>query len=191
MIKRNYQNWGLIPAILQGIKLFPSLVLIAGCVTVFSCKSERQKLSEEITSGEEKLFNDSSKTLNTDVANDVLRKYIAYADANKDDTLSVNYLFRAGDLANGLHRPEEAIAIYERLRVSYPESKKSSVALFMEAFIYETVLQNKERAKTTYKKFLDDYPDHKLAPSAQASLDQLNANLSDEDLIKMFEKNMK
>jgi TolA-binding protein len=157
-----------------------------------SCKSAKEKLSEEITMGEAKLFSDSLKSLNVDESNNVLNNYLIYADKFKDDTLSANYLFKAADLANGLHRPKEAIAIFDRLRTSFPNYRKAPAALFMQGFIYETAMGEKAEAKEKYKEFVQKYPDHKLAPSAQASLDQLNANISDEDLIKSFEaKNQK
>jgi TolA-binding protein len=160
-------------------------------VLMFSCKPAKEKLSDDIKSSEAKLFADSMKSLNKDVANDVLLKYVAFADKYKDDTLSAEYLFRAGDLANGLHRPEESIALYERLRVNYPDFRKAPAALFMQAFIYETVLQNKEKAKQKYSEFINKYPNHHLVADAAASLQQLNSNMSDEDLIKMFEEKNK
>jgi TolA-binding protein len=161
-------------------------------VTIFaSCQSAKQKLADEIKAGETKLFNDSIKILNTATANEVYKKYIQYADSYKDDTESAIYLFRAADLANGLRRPQESVSLYERLRDSYPGYKKSPAAIFMEGFIYETQLENKEKAKMKYREFIQQYPNHALTPSAQASLDQLNANLSDEDLIRKFEAQQK
>ena len=117
----------------------------------------------------------------------MLFRSLVYADTYKDDTTSASYLFKAGDLSNGLQRPKEAIAIFERLRTSFPKYRKTPAALFMQGFIYETSLQNKDKAKEKYKEFVQKYPGHNLTPSAQASLDQLNANLSDEDLIRSFE----
>ncbi len=156
-------------------------------IIVTSCESQQKKLSDEIKSGEARLFNDSAKTLNIEESNNVFNNYLVYADTYKEDTTSAGFLFKAGDLAHGLNRPKEAIAIFERLITTFPKYRKSSSALFMQAFIYETTLKDKENAKKKYKEFIIKYPDHKLTASAQASLEQLNANLSDEDLIKSFE----
>ena len=164
------------------------LILFALFVFIFvSCETAKDKLANEIKLGESKLFSDSVKALNIDESNTVFNNYLVYADTYKDDTSSANYLFKAADLANGLSRPKESIAIYERLRISFPEFRKASSALFMQAFIYETSIKDKEKAKEKYKEFILKYPEHKLTASAQASLDQLNANLSDEELIKSFE----
>lgn len=164
------------------------LILFALFVFIFvSCETAKDKLANEIKLGEAKLFSDSVKALNIDESNTVFNNYLVYADTYKDDTSSANYLFKAADLANGLSRPKESIAIYERLRISFPEYRKASSALFMQAFIYETSIKDKEKAKEKYKEFILKYPEHKLTASAQASWDQLNANLSDEELIKSFE----
>lgn len=166
------------------MKLIPLLLLI---ILLISCESARKKLSNEIKIGESRLFSDSVKALNVDESNTVFNNYLLYADTYKDDTTSAAYLFKAADLVNGLNRPNEAIAIFERLRSLYPDYRKSSAALFMQAFIYETSLNDKEKAKVKYKEFIQKYPDHNLTASAQASWNQLNANLSDEDMIKSFE----
>ncbi len=170
------------------MKLIPLLLVF---IFFTSCESAKKRLSDEIKSGESKLFSDSVKALNVDESNTVFNNYLVYADTYRDDTTSAAYLFKAADLANGLNRPKESIAIFERLRTSFPDYRKSPAALFMQAFIYETSLKDKEKAKGKYKEFIQSYPDHKLTASAQASLDQLNANLSDEDLIKSFEEKKK
>jgi TolA-binding protein len=164
------------------------IIIIPLIVFFSSCQSAKEKLTSTIKSGEEKLFNDSVKSLDKKEAESVFSNYLLYADTYKDDTLSAAFLFKAGDLANGMQRPKEAVAVFERLRKDYPTDKKASVALFMEAFIYETALEEKEKAKEIYKDFIQKYPDHKLYQSAKASLEQLNANLSDEELIRMFEQ---
>lgn len=163
------------------------LLIVLAFAMMTSCQSKKDKLAEEIKTGEMKLFNDSVKMLNTAIAKEVYEKYIQYADTYKEDTLSATYLFRAADLANGLNKPQESVTLYQRLRTEYPDYRRTSAALFMEGFLYETALNDKENAKAKYKEFIDKYPNHQLVPSAQASLDQLNANLTDEELIRKFE----
>jgi outer membrane protein assembly factor BamD (BamD/ComL family) len=162
-------------------------VLLFACILV-SCKPPKVRLTDEIKAGEQMLFSDSTMSLNVVEANKVFLNYLKYSDTYPGDTLSADFLFRAGDLSNGLNRPKEAIALFNRLRTQYPDYRKAPAALFMEAFIYETRLQDPENAKDKYKEFIEKYPSHKLVPSAQASLDQLNSNLSNEDLIRKFEE---
>ena len=168
-----------------------SIAILLMALSIGACKSGKEKLVDDIAKGEARLFSDTVKTLNVDESNNVLNNYLVFADKYKDDTLSASYLFKAGDLANGLRRPKEAIAIFERLRTSFPDYRKSAAALFMQGFIYETSLGDKEKAKEKYKEFIEKYPNHNLTASAQASLDQLNSNLTDEELIKSFEEKNK
>jgi TolA-binding protein len=157
---------------------------------LFSCTSERERLIADIGEGEKKLFNDSTRELNQAVANKVLENYIYFADKFREDTLAPEYLFRAGDLANGLHNPRQAIEVHDRLIRDYPQFRKTAAAMFMQGFIYETVIRDKEKAKSRYREFINRYPDHQLASSAQASIAQMEANLTDEELVRMFEERM-
>jgi len=162
------------------------LAFILVVTILASCQSKQGKLREEIRIGENKLFSDSVKMLNVVVANETFTKYVQYADLYTDDSTAA-YLFKAADLANGLRRPKESIEIYERIRKDFPNYSKAAACLFMEGFLYETAMKDKEKAKLIYKQFVKQYPNHQLTPSAQASLDQLNANMTDEELIKKFE----
>jgi tetratricopeptide (TPR) repeat protein len=161
-----------------------TLILIIGFT---SCTSEKERLANRIAKGEEQLLNDSTKMLNPEIARKVMKDYVDYVAQYKEDTLAPVYLFKAADLANGLQQPKESIRLYEQLLSEYPEFKKAPSAVFMIGFIYDTVIQDKQKAKEYYQKFLDKYPQHPLAQSAVASLEQINSGLSDEDLVKLFE----
>lgn len=152
-----------------------------------SCTNERTRLATDITKGEQQLFADSSRSLNTQVAENVLNSYLAFAAKFPEDTMTPEYLFRSADLANGLHHSSQSLELFARVCSKYPEHRKAAAALFMQAFISETVLQDKEKAKKLYGEFLQKYPSHQLSVSAKASLDQLNSGMSDEELIRMFE----
>lgn len=172
-------------------KIVAGVFTLAFVISLFSCSSEKERLANRIAKGEEQLLNDSTKMLNPDIAKKVMKDYVDYVAQYKDDSLSAGYLFKAADLANGLQQPKESIRLYEQLLKQYPNFKKAPSALFMIGFIYDTILQDKEKAKAYYAEFLQKYPQHPLASSAQASLDQINSGLSDEDLVKMFEANQK
>ena len=154
---------------------------------LFSCKSEKQRLTEQIQSNEQKLFNDSTKMLNAQVAADQLTAYQKYASTFPEDSASPAYLFKAADLAHGMRKNREAIDLYKMFITKYPDHGKAAPSLFLEGFIYDSEMKQKDSAKIIYKQFLEKYPTHPLAASAKASLDQIEMGLSDEDLVKMFE----
>ena len=152
-----------------------------------SCKSPKEKLIEDISSNEQKLFSDSTRLLNSTVAEGVLKSYREFVEKYPDDSLSVSYLYKGGDLANGMKNYILAIDLYRQFIEKYPDHHKAAAGLFMQAFIHDSNLHEKEKAKQLYLEFLKKYPGHELALSAQASLDQISMGLSDEQLIKMFE----
>ena len=162
-------------------------VLTCCSVMFFSCKSGKDKLTESITQNEQKLFNDSSKVMNTAVAEDILKSYKEYADKYPGDSTAATYLFRAADISIGLKKFNQAIDLYSQFQKQYPDNKKVPVSLFLQAFTYDNNLHDVEKAKMLYSEFIQKYPNHSLIPSAQASLDQLKTGLTNEQLIQQFE----
>jgi len=163
------------------------IVLALVVITFFSCKSEKQKLTEQIELNEKKLFNDSTKMLSINVADEELKAYKKFAEQFPQDSAAPVYLFKAADLAHGMRRNREAVDIYKQFLSKYPDNAKVAPCLFLEAFIYDNDLKQKDSAKILYKQFLEKYPNHMLASSAKSSLDQIEMGLSDDDLIKMFQ----
>ena len=161
------------------------LILIFGVIV--SCTSHKEKLAGEIKANEEKLFNDSTKMLDPKVANEELAAYQKYAAEFPEDSASPGYLFKAADLAQGMRKPREAVRIYREFIAKYPNHSKIAASHFLLAFVYDNELRQKDSAKTYYREFLEKYPTHQLAPSAKASLDQIEMGLTDEELVKMFE----
>jgi TolA-binding protein len=163
------------------------ILLFSVLLIFFACQSEKEKLAKEITSNEEKLFNDSTKMLDPKVANDELVAYEKYIAAYPEDTASPGYLFKAADLAHGMRKSRDAVQMYKEFISKYPSHPKAAASEFLLAFVYDNDLKQKDSAKIFYKSFLEKNPNHQLAPSAKASLDQIEMGLSDEELVKMFE----
>ncbi|MCX7651908.1 MAG: tetratricopeptide repeat protein [Bacteroidia bacterium] len=71
----------------------------------------------------------------------------------------------------------------QRFRQKSPLAPK---ALFYEAFLYETMLNDTTRARERYEDFLQYYPDHELAKDARLSLQNLGK--SPDELIQQILK---
>ena len=153
----------------------------------FSCQSKKEKLQSEIKKNESQLFNDSTKMLDAQVANQTLEGYEKFVNTFPDDTASPGYLYKAADLAQGMKKSREAIRIYKEFIAKYPQHSKVAASYFLMAFVYDNDLHQKDSAKIFYKEFLEKFPTHQLAPSAKASLDQIEMGLTDEELVRMFE----
>ena len=63
-----------------------------------------------------------------------------------------------------------AIAHYERLLSTYPQSECADEAQFMIGFIYEEHLQDFDRARVAYQRVVDEYPGTDLATNAERLL---------------------
>ena len=169
------------------MRIAKNLLILSVLLFIFSCKSEKEKLVQEIKSGEEKLFNDSTKMLDPAVAGTELVAYQKFVSTYPEDTASPNYLFKAADLATGLRKSREAVRLYREFISKYPTHPKNATSYFLLAFVYDNDIRQKDSAKIFYREFLEKYPTHQLAPSAKASLDQIEMGLTDEQLVKMFE----
>ncbi|NQS98099.1 MAG: tetratricopeptide repeat protein [candidate division Zixibacteria bacterium] len=83
----------------------------------------------------------------------------------------------------------EAIDTYRKLTEQFPDSKFCPQAQFMIGFIFANDLEDLEKAKTAYEKFLETYPDHEMAKDAGWELKHLGEDINDiEKLTKISEE---
>ena len=120
-----------------------------------------------------------------EVASDLVSAYCDYADANPNDAMSPEYLFKAVDVSMNLNEPQRTISIIDKLMADYPDYPRTQAALFVKAFIFETKYNNLDMAKKLYEQYLEQYPDGEFADDCKASIEFLG--LSPEELVKRFE----
>jgi hypothetical protein len=102
------------------------------------------------------------------------------------DSVAPDMLFKAGNAAvNGLMF-DKGQGYYEQIVTNYHTYKKIPEVLYMQAFVYETHLNQLGKAKDKYDAIIARYPDNELAKQAQLSID--NFGKSDEEIVKGFEK---
>ena len=83
-----------------------------------------------------------------------------------------------------------AIEFFKQAYNTYPDFKKASYCLFLQAFIYENQLHQLGEADQLYREVIKKFPNDKIAQDAQACINNLGK--TDEELIKEFEaKNKK
>lgn len=108
-----------------------------------------------------------------------------FADRFPQDSLSPVLLFEAADVAGGAGEPGLSIKLWGRVQRYYPEYEKAPDALFMQAFVFETMIGDKHNARRYYQQFLKRFPEHPLAETATLALKTLEK--SPEELIREFE----
>jgi tetratricopeptide (TPR) repeat protein len=117
---------------------------------------------------------------------ELLRSYLDYANAYRDDSIAAVYLFKAGDVARNLGRYKQAISILTNLHDGFPKHSKKAETAFLIGFIYDNDLNDREMAKKAYEDVIELYPTHTLARDAQARIQTLY--MTDEEMIKMFQQ---
>lgn len=167
--------------------MIKNLIYLSIAVILFSCSNPQKEKVKKITELEASVFDSSKLSLNKNTANELVRKYEEYANEYKTDTLSPMYLFKAGELSMSLNDGMNAMKLYKKVEKEFPDYKKAPVSIFLQAFLYENYLNDKENAKRLYNDFITKYPNHELVKDAKASLENIDIPL--EDLIKKFEAN--
>ena len=156
------------------------LLLIAGFFV--GCNSNDP--AKRIEKLEKQAFS-TEKAIDPKVASDLVAAYCDFADANPEDAMAPEYLFKAMDVSMNLNEPQHTIYIIDKLLKDYPDYPRTQAALFVKAFIFETRYNNLDMAKKLYEQYLSQYPDGEFANDCRASIE--NLGLSPEELVKKFE----
>ena len=158
-----------------------SLVLLIALIFVGCSSNDPAKRIEKL----EKQAFSTEGAINPEVASDLVSAYCDFADANPNDAMAPEYLFKAVDVSMNLNEPQRTIFIIDKLVEEYPDFPRAQAALFVKAFIFETRYNNLEMAKKIYEQYLEMYPDGEFADDCRASIE--NLGLSPEELVKKFE----
>ncbi len=159
------------------------ILIIAGIQS--SCTSPQSKLREEIRLAESKLMTDTILSPDAIEAKLLIGLYDKYSKQFPADSLSADYLFKAGEVSTGIMDYQNGINYYARLFEQHTDYSKAPVALFLEGFIFENYIGRLDSAEFYYKKFLELYPDHPISGDVTLSLNNLGK--TPEELIEMFQ----
>lgn len=168
---------------------YPIGILLCLCLVAMACSNKitANVLGQEIERIQNILALKEDATLDIMNAKKLIDKSRKFSDTFPSDTLASVYLFRAADVARGIGQYELAVQLWGEVQQKYPAFIKVPDALFMQGFTLENNLKNTKLAKEHYEQFVEQYPQHHLINTVQASLKNLNKSL--EELIKEFQKN--
>ncbi len=119
---------------------------------------------------------------------DVYKNFILDKEHQKD-TILPEIIFKAGNLAMNVNRPQTAYSFFMKINADYPEHRRAEQAAFLTAFLLDNNMHKLKEAKEAYENFIKKYPESEFVDDAQASLKYLGK--SPEELIKEFEKKNK
>jgi outer membrane protein assembly factor BamD (BamD/ComL family) len=132
----------------------------------------------------------ADKTYNMKNAMSTLKAYNDYAQKYPNDTLTAEYLFRAADLAQGAKQYTQAVNYLETILANHKDYRKSDIACFMAAYIYDTFLEDVnhggDRAVQLYQFVIDHYPNSTWAEQSKVLIKYVGQpdNVMIDDIIK-------
>jgi outer membrane protein assembly factor BamD (BamD/ComL family) len=118
-----------------------------------------------------------SRVLNTSVGQDAVHQYMAYAADYPEDTISDDYLFKAGEIATDLKHYPNAVKCYETISTLYPSFIHARESLYLQGVLFDSFLNDDARAKQVYEQFLSKYTYGNYVEDAKAAI----ANLEKAD----------
>ncbi|MFT4661686.1 MAG: tetratricopeptide (TPR) repeat protein [Patiriisocius sp.] len=112
--------------------------------------------------------------------------YNEFSTKHPKDEMSPEYLFRAANISRSFKKYDEAIRIYQRIVDLYPAYNMVTESHFLIAFVYDSDLNDKEKASAIYEQVAKKYPNEKFGKEAAMRLETIH--LTDEELMDMFRK---
>jgi TolA-binding protein len=157
--------------------LFFALALL----TLIACQSPKEKAIEQI-----KELEAGDSIFNPEQIEKVKTAYVDFAKRYPDDEMSPEFLFKAGQRCNVSAEHEQAIELFQEVIDKYPKHHMAEEALFLQAYVYENSIQDYAKAKTTYTKFIEMYPNSELVEDANYSIKNLGK--TPEQIFEDFER---
>ncbi|MFL5763080.1 MAG: tetratricopeptide repeat protein [Bacteroidia bacterium] len=178
-----------------------SLLVIAAFALLASCGNDdktQEKIEMKKADQKEALHNSilriegemhRTDQLNNVLAGQAVKAYDDYASMYPDDSLAPDYLFKAAEITTATKQYPQSAGYYEKIISDFPKYRLLQECYFMEATVYDQYLNQDDKARKIYEKFLSIYPDSHYAADVKAAISNLGK--SDEELIKEFEKKNK
>ncbi|HHH52421.1 MAG TPA: tetratricopeptide repeat protein [Bacteroidetes bacterium] len=137
----------------------------------------------------EKIFADLETTgkLNVKAAKDYVNDCEAFVLIAPADSLSPEYLFKAGEVAHTIKSYNKTFELYDWILDKYAGYKKTPTALFLKGYILDNELKKYDDAKKIYNQFLQKYPNSELVDDVKTLIKYMGK--SDEEILKMIEEN--
>jgi len=167
------------------ISLIISTLLFVSCESNQNTSKDNDVTIEKIKELEKELFNSGITTIDTKKARKLCALYIDYAELHPNDSISPELLYKAADINMNVNDPKSTIALFNKIRSTYPKYKNIPTILFLTGYVYENQLHDYKNAKKYYTELLDKYPKNEFADDAVISINNLGK--SPEEMIEEFE----
>ena len=165
------------------------LICLMGISLLAACGPNREKQIKAIEEHEHSLSTLEMSTEDSGLA-EMISLYRTFAKDFPNDSLAPVYLMRAADLSITAGKTDEAVSLLDTIITIYPGFEDLGGCWFLKGYAFETAEQY-DRAREAYTYFVDNYPDHYLAPDTRKTLPYIGMtaeemfeaimNMADED----------
>lgn len=156
------------------------LFILLAATALVACGPNRQELVEQIQDFEYSLFENPVDCADPDVADNLTKLYVTFADKYATDSLTPAYLMKAAEVqANVLHT-ERAIELLDRIIGNYPDFDDIPMCHFLKGNAYE-LNSEYEKSKAAYQEFVDKYPNHFMAEQVRMMIPHIG--MSPEEML--------
>ncbi|MCD6067758.1 MAG: hypothetical protein K0S33_2584 [Bacteroidetes bacterium] len=149
--------------------------------------NSKEGLLKQIKNLEDTLY--ASEKLDKKLGNRAISLYQEFHKYYWQDTLSIDFMFKAAEIADNMGYPQKAIELYQSCYDHYPQSSLAPYCLFRIGNIYQFTLNDYVEAKIAYNDCKKEYPNSPVTKDAINLLN--NVAKSDKQLIEEFEKKNK
>lgn len=120
-------------------------------------------------------------------AQSLITEYLNYVENHPDeDSIAATYLYKTAEINNGLGNHTKAITQFYDVHRKFPNTERAPHGLFTAGFVYYSDLNNKPVALQLYREFIDNYPNHELAETAEDLVKVLSKTESDLDMVHQW-----
>lgn len=153
------------------------VLLTLAAVLMTACGPSREERINQIEDFEDSIF-EIAIAADPNVADQLTKMYVDFADKYPNDSLSPQYLMKAAEMQGNVLHTERSVELFDRIIADYPDFEDVPMCYFLIGNALELNSQIEE-AKAAYEEFINKYPDHFMADDARRMLPIIG--MSDED----------
>jgi len=132
------------------------------------------------------IFDEQSFTINYGIANNFILASEAFILTVPEYEKSTEMLMKGAEIARSIQAYDRALEFLDWVIKGYPDSEKTSQAMFLKAFTLDEGLKQYPEAKAAYEAFIERFPNDPFADDAKFSLNNLGKDVN--ELIDQFQQ---
>ncbi|MBK7181970.1 MAG: tetratricopeptide repeat protein [Bacteroidetes bacterium] len=151
---------------------------------VVATQDDRSILLERIKKFESELYvADKLDPIKADMA---ITTYSEFIEKFPNDSLTPDFLFKAGEVATANMQYKQAIGYYKGVTTNFSKYKYIEECWYLQGYIWDNFLNKDDSAKVVYEQVIQKFPSSHYAQDAKAAIQNLGK--TDEQLIEEFKK---